>query len=279
MFVLGPILWPILLGVWWIGRFVGVYGPNSDSDRMLLWDELAGVLSLWEVPWCVRGDFNVTRFPSERLGSASLDSAMMKFSKFISNQGLMDLPLAGGCFTWSVTHDPPLWSRLDRFLVSPELEEWFPRILQKRLPRFCSDHFPILDTGEVSRGRRSFKFENMWLKADRFVALVKQWWDSYVFQGTPSYVLAHKLKGLKLDLKRWNEEVFGNIERNKRILIKDLQVFDRHEESRALNEEELLRKVEVVRELERCTLMEEVSWRQKARVMWIKEGDKCTRFF
>jgi hypothetical protein len=67
-----------------------------------------------------------------------------------------------------------------------------------------------------------------------------------VFQGMPSYVLAHKLKALKFDLKRWNEEVFGNIERNKRILIEDLQVFDRHEESRALDEEELVRKVEVV---------------------------------
>jgi hypothetical protein len=36
--------------------------------------------------------------------------------------------------------------------------------------------------------------------------------------------------------------VFGNIERNKRILLEDLQVFDMHEESRALNEEELVRK-------------------------------------
>jgi hypothetical protein len=61
----------------------------------------------------------------------------------------------------------------------------------------------------VSRGRRPFKFENMWLKVEGFVDLVKQWWESYVFQGTPSFVFAHKLKGLKLDLKRWNEEEFG----------------------------------------------------------------------
>jgi endonuclease/exonuclease/phosphatase family metal-dependent hydrolase len=126
------------------------------------------------VSWCVGGDFNITRFPSKRSGSASLDSAMMEFSELIFDQGLMDLPLAGGCFTWPITQGPLLWSRLDRFLVSPELEEWFPGILQKRLPRLCSDHFPILlDTGEVSRGRRSFKFENMWLKVDGFVALVK----------------------------------------------------------------------------------------------------------
>ena len=48
----------------------------------------------------------------------------------------------------------------------------------------------------------------MWLKAEGFVDLVKQWWDSYVFQGTASFVLARKLKALKLDLKKWNEEVF-----------------------------------------------------------------------
>jgi hypothetical protein len=181
--------------------------------------------------WCIGRDFNLTRFPSERLGTANLDSAMMEFSKFILKQGLMDLPLAGGSFTWSISHDPPLWSRIDQFLVYSELETWFPGI-----PRLCSDHFPILlDTGDVSWGRRPFKFENMWLKVDGFVARVKQWWDSYVFEGTLSFVVARKLKALKLDLKRWNGEVFGNIERNKRILLEDLQLFDMHEESRALN--------------------------------------------
>jgi len=35
-----------------------------------------------------------------------------------------------------------------------------------------------------------------------------------------------------------------------------------------------LKKAEVIKELERCILMEEVSWRQKSRVLWLKEGDK-----
>jgi hypothetical protein len=35
----------------------------------------------------------------------------------------------------------------------------------------------------------------------------------------------------------------------------------------------------VIRELEKTILQEEISWRQKSRVLWLKEGDKCTKFF
>jgi len=44
---------------------------------------------------------------------------------------------------------------------------------------------------------------------------------------------------LKKDLKIWNEEVFGKVERNKRKLFEELQAFDAIEESRALVEEEI----------------------------------------
>ena len=46
-----------------------VYGPNMDNDRSVLWDELSGLMERWVVPWCIGGDFNATRFPSERLGN------------------------------------------------------------------------------------------------------------------------------------------------------------------------------------------------------------------
>jgi hypothetical protein len=63
---------------------------------------------------------------------------------------------------------------------------------------------------------------------------VKQWWDSYLFQGTPSFILASKLKALKVDLKRWNEEVFVNVERKKNVLLEELRVLGIIEEGEGI---------------------------------------------
>jgi hypothetical protein len=81
--------------------YSGVYGPNRDSDKRLLWEELAGIKSWWSLPWCIGGDFNVVRFPNERRAGGGISSAMWEFSDFILDQGLLDLPLVGGRFTWS----------------------------------------------------------------------------------------------------------------------------------------------------------------------------------
>jgi len=43
---------------------------------------------------------------------------------------------------------------------------------------------------------------------------------------------------LKLELKTWNEEVFGKVERNMRSLLEELWISDVIEEGRALGAEE-----------------------------------------
>lgn len=40
-----------------------------------------------------------------------------------------------------------------------------------------------------------------------------------------------------------------------------------------------VRKAKAISHLERTTLMEEVSWRPKSRVLRLREGDKCMYFF
>jgi hypothetical protein len=61
----------------------------------------------------------------------------------------------------------------------------------------------------------------VWLKAEGYVDMVKHWWDSYQFIGTPCFVFANKLIRLKIDLKHWNKEVFANYEERNNSLLED----------------------------------------------------------
>jgi len=117
------------------------------------------------------------------------------------------------------------------------------------------------------------------LKAEGFVDRVRLWWESYRFQGSPSFIFSQKLKALKIDLKRWNDQEFGNVEFRKKMHMEELCALDSLEEQRGLTPEEKARKSGVIRDLENSILQEEISWRQKSRALWLKEGDKCTKFF
>ena len=188
----------------------------------------------------------------------------------------MDLPLSGGVSTWFNNRS---WSRLDRFLVSSEWELSYSGLMQKKLFRLCSNHAPILLLkGCLQNRKSSFKFENMWLKEEGFVDKVRNWW-SFSFRGSPSFILAKKLQVLKGEIKRWNLEVFGNVEIRNKAWAEELESLDRSDEERGLSEEEKERQRALASKLEASLLQEEICWRQKSRVRWLKEEDKCTKFF
>ena len=199
------------------------------------------------------------RFPSERSGSVYFTIAMRRFSAFISKQSLVDLPLVGGTFTRSNSREVASRSRLDRFLLSTDWKENFLFVCQRHLSRLLSDHFPILlEGGNLHGGKKPFRFENMWLKDEGFLERVSSWWETYLFQGTPSFSLANKLKMLKLDLKRWNVEEFGNIGLRVQNLWKDFNELEVIEDDRVPSVEESREKDRIRGELEKATLLEEI---------------------
>ena len=59
---------------------MGVYGPTSNENRELLWEDLGAVRGLWGDPWCIGGDFNVICFPEERNRVGRISSSMRRFS-------------------------------------------------------------------------------------------------------------------------------------------------------------------------------------------------------
>ena len=104
-------------GSFWL---TSVYGPNKPLWRKYFWLELQDLYGLTFPMWCVRGDFNVIRRISEKLGDSRSTFNMRCFDEFIRESGLLDPTLRNAAFTWSNMQVDPICKRLDRFLFSSE---------------------------------------------------------------------------------------------------------------------------------------------------------------
>ncbi|RVW31784.1 hypothetical protein CK203_099460 [Vitis vinifera] len=229
-------------GMVWV--FTGVYGPFTKEEREWLWEEIGAIRGLWEDPWAEGYSY------------------------------------ARGVFTWSGGPNNQSWARLDRFLVNTSWLDQFSSVLQSRLPRPLSDHFPVsLEGGGLRRGPSPFRFENMWLKVEGFQDMIRRWWWEIEVRGSASYRLATKLKEIKQKLKVWNKEVFGNLGCNKAAALQQVEFWDRVESERILSMEETELKNEAKVNYQKWVLLEETHWRQLSREIWLREGDRNTGYF
>ena len=114
------------------------------------------------------------------------------------------------------------------------------------------------------------------MKTDGFVDRVDSWWNRHSFSGTPSFLFAKKLKE---DIIQWNRQEFGNVGRRKKELLGALEVLDAKEGVLGLTETERVERNEARSQVEQLLSLEEISWRQKSRMLCVKEGDNNTKFF
>ena len=65
----------------------------------------------------------------------------------------------------------------------------------------------------------------------------------------------------------------------KKCLLSELLGLDARENLSGLSHEDLTRRTQIKGEIAHLASLEEISWRQKSRILFVKEGDNNTRFF
>ncbi|XP_073138456.1 uncharacterized protein [Henckelia pumila] len=194
-----------------------VYAKCNRTERRDLWDGLLDCIPRDGCLWVVGGDFFyiITDPVEHSRGVVNCPGAMADFSDFIISAGLSDADFVGAKFTWT---NNSIWKRLDRVLLSSNWAEFFNSFKLEHLHRGSSDHCPLqISAPFFPRKSGSFRFQDMWFSHQGFMQTVRLNWNNpcpYIDLSK----LVFKLKRLKIHLKWWNKDVFGNVHDNVKVL-------------------------------------------------------------
>ncbi|XP_058766236.1 uncharacterized protein LOC131639797 [Vicia villosa] len=264
-------------------NLVNIYASCQATERRSLWSNLVErKLASGNIEWCLGGDFNeVIRRERMRLRGSHSSRNMADFRRFIEDMDLMDVACIGGRFTWYKGNGTTM-SHLDRFLVSNNMIEDWSFIDQRVGERDVSDHCHIwLNVGKLDRGPKPFRFINTWFNHEGFFPFLKEEWGKLEVQGRGNFVLYEKLRRMKLIIKKRNRDIFGWInlhvsEKVDNLNFLDIMIVEHREEDISSMVED---RYNVTGELWKSLRLKEGMLRLKSRQLWLKEGNKNSRFF
>ncbi|KAJ6389827.1 hypothetical protein OIU77_028031, partial [Salix suchowensis] len=188
-----------------------VYGLNSPSERIPLWNYIQNQGSIITNPWIILGDFNAIMHPWNRAGGTTAWPRHMEdFPESISKAELIHLPYTGPNLTWhnGQVNGRNIQKKLDWAFGNHTLLQSWPATRVNFQPRLISDHsgmFVHIQPHLIKAAPPIFKFINAWADRADFMATVEGVWQNPI-RGNPMFILTSKLQILRTVLKKYHKQ-------------------------------------------------------------------------
>jgi hypothetical protein len=177
-------------------------------------------------PWLFVGDFNSVLDAHEKRGrNPPLRASCLDFAHWTNANLLTHFPTSGPLYNWNNgrfgTDNVAL--RLDRCICNEDWVSFWRLSNCSALVRHQSDHHPLLLSLDVNVVRPAvpFKFFKVWMEHEDCRSLVSNNWGRQV-RGSGMVRLQLKLKNLKTIFKTWNRTVFGDVDRQVRLALDEV---------------------------------------------------------
>lgn len=162
-----------------------MYGATNGPDRRRLLQELRLVrATVFNMPWLLTGDFNVTRCPQEIWGKEGFSCYEKEFVNCLHNLEVDGISYMRRFHTWTNNESGEdfVSKKLDRVLSNCDWLQKFGNTTVEFLERGVSDHSPSLVavSSYVSYGPKPFKFFNYWADHSQFLEWIGDAWNTGV---------------------------------------------------------------------------------------------------